>query len=157
MQALILAATSSDGPCDGDRGTSGGIQKGAESWNQWREQNPQLAPDLQQAELNGATLGLNGKQPFDLSGCDLTDAKLSNFEFTAALSDLKFFKARLTKVIFHGSLQRVDFRRSRLDKVSFEDVAFAQSPLAGCKAKACHFQRARFEVTEQDKNVPTRN
>ena len=32
------------------------LEKGVETWNKWREKNPDITPNLKGATLNGATL-----------------------------------------------------------------------------------------------------
>jgi uncharacterized protein YjbI with pentapeptide repeats len=52
------------------------LKQGVEVWNKWREENPDVRPDLVVANLNGADLSkafLNGAR---LGGAFLTDADL---------------------------------------------------------------------------------
>ena len=42
------------------------LKKGVETWNAWRDQNPDIVPDLRRAELKGAIL----------RGADLVSANL---------------------------------------------------------------------------------
>ncbi len=48
------------------------LNRGVEAWNEWREKNPQITPDLSKANLYEADLS-----EADLSGADLTGANLT--------------------------------------------------------------------------------
>jgi hypothetical protein len=48
------------------------LKQGVEAWNRWREDNPELRPDLTGALLTGVDLGIA-----DLSRADLREANLS--------------------------------------------------------------------------------
>jgi hypothetical protein len=63
------------------------LKQGVEVWNQWRDQNRDIRPDLGEADLRGANLrGAN------LLGADLTGANLAN----AILNDADLGLADLT-------------------------------------------------------------
>src|SRR2546426_1109603 len=47
------------------------LQQGVEAWNQWRDQDPKISPDLREANLRGADL-----HAANLGGADLTGATL---------------------------------------------------------------------------------
>ncbi len=49
------------------------LRKDVDAWNQWREKNPNIKPDLNGADLNGA----------DLTGAKLTGAKLNRTRLEA--------------------------------------------------------------------------
>lgn len=65
------------------------LREGVEVWNQWRRDNPELKPDLYQANLSGA----------NLSGADLSQAHLWNIIFAA--TDLTTTKG-LASCASHG-------------------------------------------------------
>jgi len=48
------------------------LKQGVEAWNQWREQNPGVEPDLGEADLSGASLRLANLVHTNVSGADLT-------------------------------------------------------------------------------------
>jgi uncharacterized protein YjbI with pentapeptide repeats len=43
------------------------LKKGVDAWNAWRDENPNIRPDLSEANIGGA----------NLEGADLSDANLS--------------------------------------------------------------------------------
>jgi len=52
------------------------LKQGVKAWNEWREKNPQITPDLSKADLYKA----------DLYKADLYEADLSKANLTALLS-----------------------------------------------------------------------
>ncbi len=63
------------------------LKQGVEAWNEWREKNPQITPDLSKANLIMADLS-----GADLSGADLCEADLNK----AVLHAADLYKADLT-------------------------------------------------------------
>ena len=54
------------------------LKQGVEVWNKWREENPDIRPDLSEADLTGANLAR--REPAtgaDLRGADLSGANLA--------------------------------------------------------------------------------
>ena len=52
------------------------LKSDVEAWNQWREANPTIEPDLRKANLSWAVLSGADLSEADLYGADLTEAKL---------------------------------------------------------------------------------
>ena len=120
------------------------IKQGVDFWNQWREQNPEVRPELSQADLRGAKLqkanldkaslkeaklqfaNLNGA---NLEGANLKKAKLQE----ANLQSACLRNANLKGVSLLGSnLQYADLENADLQGVQFnEDVLFNQTNLKG--------------------------
>src|SRR5712691_7581284 len=69
------------------------LKQGVAAWNAWREKNPDVRPDLSEAELTGADL-VGAK----LSGADLAEADLQG----AILIGADFSGADLTDCCIHG-------------------------------------------------------
>ena len=75
------------------------LTKGRSSWNRWRQQHPELRPDLSGAHLSGADLS-----GADLSGAHLSGAHLSGADLTKAdLSKADLSKAHLSKAHLSGA------------------------------------------------------
>ncbi len=51
------------------------LKQGAEAWNQWREKNPEITPDLSKANLIMADLSKANLNKADLTGANLTGAQ----------------------------------------------------------------------------------
>src|ERR1019366_4727022 len=72
------------------------LKQGADRWNKWREEHPDVAPDLREADLAGADLSW-----VDLIGANLVGADLSRSNFDMAslgMADLRavnLYEARL--------------------------------------------------------------
>jgi uncharacterized protein YjbI with pentapeptide repeats len=92
------------------------LQQGVHVWNQWREEHPDIRPDLSKADLrwtilpayNLATANLRNAnlhganlRTSDLSGANLTKAELYGADFTTAkLVGANLSKAKLSEAIF---------------------------------------------------------
>jgi Pentapeptide repeats (8 copies) len=51
------------------------LMKGAKAWNAWREENPDVQPDLLKADLSGADLSKANLSYADLSYANLSEAR----------------------------------------------------------------------------------
>jgi len=70
------------------------LMHGVERWNQWREKNPEIEPDLDEANL----------WMEDLSKADLSAAKLSEADLIEAdLSGADLCDADLNKTVLHAA------------------------------------------------------
>jgi uncharacterized protein YjbI with pentapeptide repeats len=70
------------------------LQQGVEVWNQWRQEQPDVVPDLHGADLSHADL-----RRADLSGANLSEASLVRTNLYAAnLSKASLVRARLSRV-----------------------------------------------------------
>jgi hypothetical protein len=84
------------------------LEQGVEVWNRWREENPDIRPDLSAADLSGVNLGGADLSGADLSGADLSEAKLSGAIFSvdlrkADLSEAKLIRADLSSADLSGA------------------------------------------------------
>jgi Pentapeptide repeats (8 copies) len=52
------------------------LKKGADAWNRWRVENPDIRPDLTHADLSGANLKGVYLSDADLKGANLKGADL---------------------------------------------------------------------------------
>ena len=77
------------------------LEQGVEAWNQWRQDNPDAIPDLDQAKLNDK----------DLSEINLSNAQLRKANFCRS----KLIDADLSRSNFSGAT----FFESRLDNANF--------------------------------------
>jgi hypothetical protein len=87
------------------------LQRGVEIWNQWRKDNPEIIPDLSEAELNTAKLSAVNLSRANLSLADLLGANFSR----ADLSNANLGMANLTNAIIIGAdLSEADLDRANL-------------------------------------------
>ncbi len=121
------------------------LKEGVESWNQWRDQNPEVEPDLQGADLNGAVLRRADLREanlrwahlyrayFDegyLSGADLSKAYLT----WAGLSG-----ADLTCAYLHGAnLSDANLSRANLYGANLSQATLVDTSLEGANQTACN-------------------
>jgi uncharacterized protein YjbI with pentapeptide repeats len=61
------------------------LKRGVDEWNQWRENNPNLRPDLREIELKRVDLRGVNLRKVDLSGAVLRGANLSKVDLSKAV------------------------------------------------------------------------
>jgi TIR domain/Pentapeptide repeats (8 copies) len=105
------------------------LKQGVEHWNQWRQEHPNLRPDLSSADLSRADLN-----HADLSNASLFDAKLfsTNF-FSADLSNTSLNSTNL----FHANLASAN--------LSYASLSYAN--LSNADLFNTNFTCARFFAT----------
>jgi uncharacterized protein YjbI with pentapeptide repeats len=114
-------------------------EKGVDTWNEWRQANPKVRPDLSGATLRRAKFtGVNLRgadlRASDLSECDLTGADLSgaNLHWTnlneSNLTGANFGRAALMDTQFSGAdLKETDFTDSIVAQAVFANVDFSRA------------------------------
>jgi len=116
------------------------IKQGVEEWNKWRDENPEIEPDL--------------------SDVDLRDWKLNN----ANLSDTDLRRSNLRNTDFRGAnLVRADLRAANINKAgfnlakmreaNFSEAYIRESDLSEADLKRAYFIRAdlvRVDLWETD-------
>jgi uncharacterized protein YjbI with pentapeptide repeats len=82
------------------------LKQGVEVWNQWRQENPDIRPDLEEADLRGAVL----------SGANLSNAYLSQANLGGThLNEADLSRAQLAMAYLSGAnLKNVDLSRAGL-------------------------------------------
>ena len=124
------------------------IKQGVDAWNQWREENPEIVPDLSQADIRGSQL-----QKINLSNTDLKEAKLQYSNLTGAtlekadLSKAKLLETSLQSAnlkntnlsgagLLESNLQFSDLENANIEGAQFnEGTIFNQTNLTGAKLK----------------------
>ncbi len=127
------------------------------AWNQWRKENPEVRPDLNQAELSGADLRGANLRSTDLIQADLIQAELSGADLRGAnLRLAKLIGATLVGADLSGArLIAVDFSKADLRHANFEraEVLGAQinrwTICRGIRVDTC-YGSPRFKRTAQD-------
>ena len=85
------------------------LKQGVKTWNQWREENPDIRPDLREADLNGVDLRRADLYQANLSQANLSRANL--YEATLERGNLKW--ARLAEASLRGAnLRRANIVRA---------------------------------------------
>ena len=65
------------------------LRQGVEVWNKWRENNPQINPNLRGAKLKNRDLEGADFSGADIKSTDFTNAKLQGADFTGAKAGLQ--------------------------------------------------------------------
>jgi uncharacterized protein YjbI with pentapeptide repeats len=139
------------------------LLQGVETWNKWRDQNPDIRePDLVAANLGrtylyGANLSgadlrranLQEANLYDanLSGADLRGANLSGAELWRA----NFFKANLSESNLRqaglrgAGLQRADFRLAGLRGADLRGANLSEADLSGADLRYCNLAETNLQ------------
>jgi hypothetical protein len=99
------------------------------AWNKWRDENPDIRPDLRESRLSGAKLS-----GVDLSAADLSAAVLYEVDLSwADLSWAKLFAANLSKTnlmlanLLMANLTRTDLSYSEMSRTILGDVDLSEA------------------------------
>ena len=108
------------------------LDGGVNAWNHWREQNPNVEPDLSKANLHAAYLN-----SAYLSEANLSEADLSKtFLVEAHLSLAKLSKADLREANLHGAhLHQADLRRADLRGANLHEADLRGANLRGANLR----------------------
>jgi uncharacterized protein YjbI with pentapeptide repeats len=142
------------------------LKQGVEQWNQWRNEHPEIHPDLTSADLTGADLiranfwGTDF-QNANLSGADLRQAYLyegwlmgaklikANLNY-ANLSRADLSRANLKEAILnHTNLLKADLKEAILDEadltfVNLREANLVDADLLKANLKGAHLYRANL-------------
>ena len=125
------------------------LKQGVAAWNQWRDENPKIWPDLREADLRGK----------DLREANLAGAFLNNALFhQTSLDGANLVEAQLTKTdltlahLTKAHLTRVHLALSNLAGANLTDVDLTEANLLGANFQAANlmgtdFSKARIAGT----------
>ncbi|HEU5380020.1 MAG TPA: toll/interleukin-1 receptor domain-containing protein [Ktedonobacteraceae bacterium] len=110
------------------------LQQGSEAWNQWREERPDIEPDLRKADLHERTLtGINFERTH-LDGANLRNANLCSALLKSAslsqadLSGAKLRNAQLCRTLFRETLlQKTNFHHALLLETEFLNIDLSKA------------------------------
>jgi hypothetical protein len=116
------------------------LKEGVEAWNEWRERNPSIDPDLSGANLSRAYL--YGASPLMAAlsedsryGVNLSATTLNAADLTEAwLIDANLFGAAL----FRANLSRAALSEANLSDADLTRSALVETNLTGTTLTACH-------------------
>lgn len=105
------------------------LKQGIEAWNKWRDENPEIRPNLNNADLNEADLKNADLRNADLRNTNLVEANLYGADMRwATLTDASLINANLIAVKLNGaSLLRTNFQLAKLIKVDFFTAHISQT------------------------------
>ncbi|MFE1745867.1 pentapeptide repeat-containing protein [Coleofasciculus sp. H7-2] len=127
------------------------LRQGVEAWNEERQQNPQIQPDLKMANLRGANLSTANLSGADLSlvnfsGANLTSANLSGANLSRAnLSGADLRWANLSGALLDGAdLNGAFLNAANLSKVKFNKTNLKRAVLSGTNLSNSQISEANF-------------
>jgi hypothetical protein len=126
------------------------LKKGVDTWNQWRNENPKIRPDLTEADLSCRILDQVDLRRANLAKADLTDsilyeANLSEANLTGAeLVGTNLCQARLCDAHLSGvDLHRANLDRADLTGADLSDANLERTILVGSTVTNATFTRCR--------------
>jgi hypothetical protein len=111
------------------------LMKGAVAWNAWREESPDIRPDLSGANLSSATLIYADLSAANLSGANLSAAHLIGANLGLAdLSAASLRQANLSAAYLgSANLSKADLSRADLQGATLVDTDLTGADLSGCR------------------------
>jgi hypothetical protein len=108
------------------------IKEGVEAWNDWRKTNPEIVPDLSEAELHSAKLG-----GADFYRANLYGAELKRADLRAA--NLHHADLRV------ANLEEADLRDAIIAEADLFDADLSGADLAGATLKSANLSGANLD------------
>jgi len=133
------------------------LEQGTGTWNKWREENPEVVPDLSNADLKSASIYSFNLESAQLSGADLRGASLgfSNLQNAtllranlqgASLFSTNFKGAWLSYSNLSGSdLRESNLEEAELEKADLQGANLTEANLQGTQLLDANLQEAQFE------------
>lgn len=122
------------------------LKQGIEMWNQWRENNPEVKPDLRGVDLSGADLSGANLWMADLWSADLWGADLRGTD----LSDSNLWRADLRGTNLRNAdlsgayLWRADLRGADLTGVNLMGTNLSEADLWGANLQSANLSEANL-------------
>lgn len=125
------------------------LNQGVEAWNKWRNENPEVKPDLRTAnfvtaDLFRINLTETNLNEADFSGANLNEADLSR----ATLSSARLHGTNLIRAVLKGaSLQDVKLRGADLTGADLREAKFLESNLSRSSFRKANLRKANLNAT----------
>jgi len=104
------------------------LKEGVTSWNEWRENDRDVIPDLSEANLRGANLNEADLRDANLREVDLSEVGLS----MADLSRANLWRADLSMAyLSQANLRGANFSGANLSEADLRDAKLSQAKLCG--------------------------
>jgi hypothetical protein len=156
------------------------LEKGVETWNKWRDENPEAGIDLKEAQLRHVNLAnahlkdarLDGAMLWEanLNGADLRNACLNNADLWGAhlegavlrearLDGTVLWEAHLEGAVFRGAyLEGADLRNAAMDGSDFWEAHLERANLRETKMQKVELTKAKLnEALLLDANFTNNN
>lgn len=120
------------------------LKQGIEVWNNWREHNPNIIPDLSKADLSGLNLNQGDFRYAKLHSVNLRKAQLYNTNFcNADLRAADLSRAKIAGADFsNADLTKADF--SNTDATDDISVNFENAKIKGTNFTKANLNKANF-------------
>jgi uncharacterized protein YjbI with pentapeptide repeats len=135
------------------------LREGVTSWNQWREQNSQIRPNLRGAELNNAYLSYANLIRADLSYAKLSDTKLNYANLIrvnlggADLSGANLAYAKLNHAnLIRANLSFANLWIANLSCANLSGANLSGADLRGADLRGADLSNAEVENTQFGNN-----
>jgi hypothetical protein len=109
------------------------LKQGVGVWNEWRENNPQVIPDLSRAYLREIDLREADFRGAKLIGVNLADAKLNRAELSGAMLSLAY-------------LIGVNFSAANLSSADLTSADLSSADLSSANLNGANFREANLRV-----------
>jgi hypothetical protein len=117
------------------------ILKDVDTWNEWRKLNPEIAPDLSDADLHEAHLAHANLSETKLEGANLVRATLTEADLTSAdLANAWLSHATLTR----ACLFQAGLNASHCRGAYFGQADLREAPLRWADLREANFSRAKL-------------
>jgi uncharacterized protein YjbI with pentapeptide repeats len=117
------------------------LEKGLETWNNWRDENPDIIPDFSNFSFFQANLCFANFSGANFSGADLYDAVLSETNFHRAdLSKANLSYAHLS----HADLSGANLNGADLTHTDFDNTNLSGADLNGVDLSHLNFSETNF-------------
>jgi len=122
------------------------LWQGVEVWNKWREDNPDVEPDLMRANFSGANLIEADLNATNLDGADLSGASLSSADLSgASLTGADLTRTHLFGAVLKGANLRIaNLRKSDLSIADLSGASLSGASLSGAKLSGANLSGATF-------------
>ena len=127
------------------------IKQGVDIWNRWREENPNIQPDLSEADLRIANLVHANLSNTQLNGAKLTRASLQNADLRKAnLNKAELRWARLTQAnlteakLSFANLRETNFNNATFDKADLRDANLSNATLHSASLNEANLSGVNF-------------
>jgi uncharacterized protein YjbI with pentapeptide repeats len=120
------------------------LKQGTHIWNRWRDDYPDIAPDLREANLGRADLLGANLSRADLYHAHLSEAQLSGASLReAGLSETYFCKADLAGAdLSHSQCFKTDFDKANLKGATFRSAQLREVDLWGADLEGADLRGA---------------
>jgi len=128
------------------------LKQGVDVWNQWRENNPWIIPDLWGVELSDAQIEKINFQGVNLVNADFSKADLTQVNFISAnIRNANLTQANLSRSVFQGAkLDNANFTKAYAQNAVFTKAHLYEACFTKANLSGSDFTEANMERTELD-------